>query len=67
MNRKTDKNNKNLISEKSFNGNDSGKTGDVIRPRAFFLGLVLAVAICAISPFNNAYRQATPLGGGHFP
>jgi hypothetical protein len=23
--------------------------------------------ICAITPFNNAYRNATPLGGGHFP
>ena len=23
--------------------------------------------ICSLTPFNNAYRQATPLGGGHFP
>jgi hypothetical protein len=28
---------------------------------------MLAVIICAITPFNNAYRNATPLGGGHFP
>jgi len=38
-----------------------------LRPRAVFLGLVLAMVICALTPFNNAYRQATPLGGGHFP
>jgi len=23
--------------------------------------------ICALTPFNNVYRQATPLGGGYFP
>ncbi len=38
-----------------------------IRPRAIILGLALGLTICAITPFNNAYRQATPLGGGHFP
>ncbi len=38
-----------------------------IRPRAFFLGFVLAVLICAFTPFNNVYRNATPLGGGYFP
>ena len=38
-----------------------------LRPRAFFLGLLLAVGICTLTPFNNAFRQATPLGGGHFP
>lgn len=31
------------------------------------IGIVLALAMCAITPFNNAFRQATPLGGGHFP
>jgi hypothetical protein len=31
------------------------------------LGLVLALLICALTPFNNVYRQATPLGGGYFP
>jgi hypothetical protein len=31
------------------------------------LGSGLALAICLITPFNNAYRQGTPLGGGHFP
>ena len=38
-----------------------------IRLRAILLGIVLAVAICAITPYNNAYLQGTPLGGGHFP
>ncbi len=38
-----------------------------IRWRAIWLGLLMAVIICLITPFNNAYRQATPLGGGHFP
>jgi hypothetical protein len=35
--------------------------------RALCVGFVLAVAVCAITPFNNVYRGATPLGGGHFP
>ena len=39
----------------------------LLRPRAVFLGLLLAVGICVLTPFNNAFRQATPLGGGHFP
>lgn len=43
------------------------KRGNVIRPRAFFLGLVLAILICALTPFNNVYRNASPLGGGYFP
>jgi hypothetical protein len=38
-----------------------------IRLRAILLGIVLAVAICAETPINNIYHQATPLGGGHFP
>lgn len=46
---------------------DSGRTGSVIRLRAILLGLVLALAVCAVTPFNNLYRQSTPLGGGHFP
>lgn len=40
---------------------------DRIRFRAILLGLVLALVICAVTPFNNIYRQATLLGGGHFP
>jgi hypothetical protein len=42
-------------------------SASTLRPRAIFLGLLLAVGICALTPFNNAFRQATPLGGGHFP
>ena len=38
-----------------------------IRLRAILLGCALALGICLITPFNNAYRQGTPLGGGHFP
>lgn len=46
-------------------GDDSA--GHPIRARAVVLGFVLSAAICALTPFNNAYLQATPLGGGHFP
>ncbi len=38
-----------------------------IRLRAIVLGIFLSVVICALTPFNNAYLQGTPLGGGHFP
>jgi hypothetical protein len=41
--------------------------GDRIRWRAILIGAILALLICLMTPFNNAYRQATPLGGGHFP
>jgi hypothetical protein len=40
---------------------------DQIRMRALLIGSLLGLAICLITPFNNAYRQGTPLGGGHFP
>ncbi|MFH1152736.1 MAG: DUF6785 family protein [Pseudomonadota bacterium] len=43
------------------------KQGQALRPRAFAAGIVFAVLICALTPFNNAYRNATPLGGGYFP
>jgi hypothetical protein len=38
-----------------------------IRLRAPLIGLLLAVAICLLTPYNNIYLRATPLGGGHFP
>ena len=38
-----------------------------IRWRAIVVGSSLALLICLITPFNNAYKQGTPLGGGHFP
>jgi hypothetical protein len=46
---------------------DETASGSKIRLRALLLGSSLALAICLITPFNNAYRQGTPLGGGHFP
>lgn len=41
--------------------------GHPIRYRAVVIGLILAAVICALTPLNNIYNQATPLGGGHFP
>ena len=38
-----------------------------IRARAIIIGLVLAAGICFVTPLNNIYHKATPLGGGHFP
>lgn len=38
-----------------------------IRWRAVFLGVVLGLGICAVTPLNNLYYGATPLGGGNFP
>jgi hypothetical protein len=38
-----------------------------IRFRAPLIGLLLAVGICLLTPYNNIYLRATPLGGGHFP
>ena len=38
-----------------------------IRLRALSLGFFLAITICVLTPFNNVYRGATLLGGGHFP
>ena len=52
----------------SATAKDNQKTsGAKIRWRALWLGSIFALAICLITPFNNAYRQGTPLGGGHFP
>ncbi len=42
-------------------------TATPIRLRAPFFGLLLAVAICLLTPYNNIFLRATPLGGGHFP
>ena len=51
--------------EPNMKQSDSGTNH--IRWRAVLLGSVCALLICLITPFNNAYRQGTPLGGGHFP
>lgn len=45
----------------------STRASKIIRLRAPLLGIILAVAICLITPYNNIYLRATPLGGGHFP
>lgn len=45
----------------------AGNPARPIRLRAVILGILLAVTICAVTPINNIYHQATPLGGGHFP
>jgi len=42
-------------------------TGHIVRLRAVLTGLVLGLGICAVTPLNNLYYGATPLGGGHFP
>lgn len=39
----------------------------IIRWRAPVIGVLFAVAICVLTPYNNIYLRATPLGGGHFP
>ena len=38
-----------------------------IRPRALILGILAGLMLCAATPYNNVYKQATPLAGGHFP
>jgi hypothetical protein len=38
-----------------------------VRLRAVVIGLILVAVMCALTPYNNVLRQATPLGGGHFP
>lgn len=38
-----------------------------IRSRAVIIGIFLAIIICIATPYNNAFLQGTPLGGGHFP
>lgn len=43
------------------------RPGDRVRLRALVLGAAFALAVCLLTPFNNAYMQGTPLGGGQFP
>ena len=61
------KNQQPATNEESLTTIGEKKSGQKIRLRAIVLGSLFALAICLITPFNNAYRQATPLGGGHFP
>lgn len=53
--------------EKSREPTNQNSLASRIRWRAILLGSFLALLICVITPFNNAYKQGTPLGGGHFP
>ncbi|MFP4476510.1 MAG: DUF6785 family protein [Desulfatibacillaceae bacterium] len=46
---------------------DQEENRGAVRPRAVLLGLLLALGLCVLEPYNNAYRHATLLGGGHFP
>ncbi|WP_049785052.1 DUF6785 family protein [Desulfotalea psychrophila] len=43
------------------------EVGNRVRLRAPIIGLLFAMGICLLTPYNNIYLQATPLGGGHFP
>jgi len=52
---------------RSGGSTDQHDDGQIIRMRALVIGFILAVAICLMTPYNNVYLQATPLGGGHFP
>ncbi|MEE4266057.1 MAG: DUF6785 family protein [Desulfobacteraceae bacterium] len=61
------KNQQNAAGSQSKPEGEQTASGSRIRLRAILLGSGLALAICLITPFNNAYRQGTPLGGGHFP
>jgi hypothetical protein len=48
-------------------GNINRHLHEGVRLRAILIGTFLALVICVLTPFNNACRQGTPLGGGHFP
>ena len=56
-----------LQNEPTIKGGLSGVPGRPLRLRAVVLGLILVVALCGLTPYNNVFRQSTPLGGGHFP
>lgn len=38
-----------------------------LRLRALITGLLLGLALCIFTPYNNTVLHNTPLGGGHFP
>lgn len=50
-----------------MNNESITKSPGFIRWRAPIIGLIFAISICVLTPYNNVYLQATPLGGGHFP
>jgi hypothetical protein len=51
----------------SADGQESPASAERIRLRAVLIGALLALGICVLTPFNNAYLKGTPLGGGQFP
>lgn len=38
-----------------------------LRFRALLTGLLLGLALCVFTPYNNTILHNTPMGGGHFP
>jgi len=58
---------KSSLTERPGPASDDAAAGTRIRLRALLIGIFFALAICILTPFNNAYRQGTPLGGGYFP
>lgn len=38
-----------------------------LRLRAYGVGLGFSLLICALTPYNNVFKQASPMGGGYFP
>jgi hypothetical protein len=46
---------------------DQVGTRGKVRIRAILAGMILGLVICAFTPYNNAYLNATHLAGGHFP
>jgi hypothetical protein len=52
---------------KNMNSSGVNKRKQPVRLRAGIIGILLAMGICLLTPYNNIYMQATPLGGGHFP
>ncbi len=51
----------------SADGQEPPVPAERIRLRAVLIGALLALGICVLTPFNNAYLKGTPLGGGQFP
>lgn len=38
-----------------------------LRLRALITGLIMGLALCVFTPYNNTILHNTPMGGGHFP
>jgi hypothetical protein len=55
------------LKDRCFTGGAAAQAEGRIRVRSVVVGLVLSALICALTPYNNVYRNGTLLGGGHFP